>query len=273
MTDFLARESELLGDEFSSAAGGGGGAGLDGDIDVDRAASAFPDISLDGEGDIPLPAATVSGTSNTGFDFDSFEPPQERLTEVKVTGDDEIEKFEDQFPDIEVPEQTLSPPPAQQQPTFGALPTFAPRPQPSPYTSTPILNQQLQEDEPEVIKQWRERQAEEIKARDEAAKQKREEAIARAERAIDSFYEDYNAKKERQIRENKEHEAEFLDAMQESLSAGTTWSRICDLVELQNSQSKTLARTGPGTTDLSRFKEVLLRLKREGDAAPGAAGY
>jgi hypothetical protein len=44
-------------------------------------------------------------------------------------------------------------------------------------------------------------------------------------------------------------------------------------MELQNSQSKTIARAGPGTTDLSRFKEVLLRLKREGDAAPGAGGY
>ena len=61
--------------------------------------------------------------------------------------------------------------------------------------------------------------------------------------------------------------------MQDGLSAGTTWERICGLVELENSQSKTIARAGPGTADLSRFKEVLLRLKREGDRAPGAAGY
>ena len=31
--------------------------------------------------------------------------------------------------------------------------------------------------------------------------------------------------------------------------------------------------TGTGTTDLARFKEVFLRLKQEGDAAPGAGGY
>ena len=68
-------------------------------------------------------------------------------------------------------------------------------------------------------------------------------------------------------------EQEYLSSFSESLSAGTTWSRICEYVELQNSQSKTLARTGAGTTDLTRFKEVLLRLKREGEAAPGAAGY
>ena len=68
-------------------------------------------------------------------------------------------------------------------------------------------------------------------------------------------------------------ESEYVAELQASLSSGTTWERICSLVELQNSQSKTIARTGAGTTDLSRFKEVLLRLKREGDAAPGAAGY
>ena len=68
-------------------------------------------------------------------------------------------------------------------------------------------------------------------------------------------------------------EAEYLGELSASLSTGTTWERICSLVELQNSQSKTNARTGAGTTDLARFKEVLLRLKREGDAAPGAGGY
>jgi len=71
----------------------------------------------------------------------------------------------------------------------------------------------------------------------------------------------------------RDQEAEYLESLSGSLSTGTTWERICELIELQNSQSKTIARTGAGTSDLSRFKEVLLRLKREGDAAPGAGGY
>ena len=99
--------------------------------------------------------------------------------------------------------------------------------------------------------------------------------------------------RERQIRENKcvsrvlashlitllmalwyrDSEAEYLTSLTDSLSRGTTWDRICDYVELQNSQSKTLARAGPGTTELSRYREVLLRLRREGTGAPGAAGY
>jgi len=269
MTDFLARESELLGDEFTGTPTGGTYATAGGDIDFDLAASAFPDISLDGTGDIPAPALPAAPPASSGFSFDDFaSPPRERQTEVKVTGDDEIEKFEDQFPDIEVPSSEPL-----RQPSFGAAPTFAPQPQPSAFTSTPIFNQPAEEDEPEVIKQWRERQAEEIKARDEASKQKREETVSKAERAIDQFYEEYSAKKERNIRENKDHEEEFVAKITDSLSNGTTWERICELLEIQNSQSKTIARAGPGTTDLTRFKQVLLRLKREGDAAPGAAGY
>ena len=109
----------------------------------------------------------------------------------------------------------------QQQPTFGGAPTFAPRPQPPASAATPIFNAQLEEDEPAVIRydslpalrwygvlmnlprEWREKQEEAIKARDAASKAKRQETIAKAERAIDAFYEDYALKKERNIRENK----------------------------------------------------------------------
>ncbi|KAF8070390.1 clathrin light chain-domain-containing protein [Lyophyllum atratum] len=256
------------------------------EIDFDRAASAFPDISLDGEGDIPIPTQShpVRHDSNSGFSFDDFDsPPVQRDTTVKVTGDDELEKFQSEFPDIDVGQVCYSlaaprcecvrhcrEPPSQ--PSFSGA-TFAPRPQPSAYSSTPILNQPIEEDEPQVIKDWRAKQQAEIEARDEASKARRQETITKAESSIDEFYENYSSKKERNIRENKDQEAEYLASLSASLSTGTTWERICELVELQNSQSKTIARTGTGTTDLTRFKEVLLRLKREGDAAPGAAGY
>ena len=86
------------------------GGGAD-EIDFDAAASAFPDISLDGIGDIPAPAAPAAAqthkaaVSSGSFSFDSFSPPPavQKTTDVKVTGDDEIEKFEDQFPEIDVP--------------------------------------------------------------------------------------------------------------------------------------------------------------------------
>ena len=179
-----------------------------------------------------------------------------------------------------------------QQPSFGVPPPFAPKPQTSAFSTTPILSQPLpDEEEPEVIRAWRDKQAEEIKRRDEASHARRQETIEKAERAIDQFYDEYNAKKERNIKENKyvscKHdyfllytnprcrvlEQEYLATFSDSLAAGTSWSRICAYIDLENSQSKTLARTGAGTTDLTRFKEVLLRLKREGESAPGAAGY
>ncbi|KAI5118307.1 hypothetical protein M0805_006475 [Coniferiporia weirii] len=269
MDDFLSRENGLLGSSFSPPSGGAD------DIDLDRAASAFPDISLDGIDDIPVPApASSQPVSLDPLSFDDFaEPVDGHAQDVKVTGDDELERFEDQFPDLDMG-STVQPQVVPQQPSFGVASPFAPRPQPSAFTSTPILQAPIpDEEEPEVIKAWREKQAAEIKTRDEASQARRQETISKAERSIDQFYEEYNAKKERNIKENKQQEAEYLASFSDSLSAGTTWSRICEYIDLQNSQSKTLARTGAGTTDLSRFKEVLLRLKREGDAAPGAAGY
>ncbi|KAH9072801.1 clathrin light chain-domain-containing protein [Lactarius deliciosus] len=244
----------------------------DADIDFDRAASAFPDISLDEDSDFrafasPPPAVHLPAAGP--FDLDAFGSPAPPPREVKVTGhdDEEIEKFESDFPELDMP-QEASPP---TKPTFGAVPPFAPRPQ--PLSATPILTQQIDAEEPEVIRQWRERQADEIKARDEKSKARRQETISKAERSIDQFYEEYTGKRESQIRENKDSEAEYVTSQTDALSRGTTWDRICDLVELQNSQSKTLARAGPGTTELSRFREVLLRLRREGTSAPGAAGY
>ncbi|KAF7297956.1 Clathrin light chain [Mycena chlorophos] len=250
--------------DFTSSSGNAGG-----EIDFDAAAAAFPDISLDGDipaAPVPARAGTLGSLGSTASnDFLAFDTESEPTT-VKVTGDDEIEKFSSEFPDIEVP---TSPPFIQQQaPTFGA-----PRPQPSAYTSTPILTQELEEDEPQVIKDWREKQAAEIAKREEAAKARRQDTITKAEQSIDEYYETYNQKKARAIRDNKDSESNFLESLSGSLTKGTTWQRICDYIELENSQSKTIARSGTGTTDLTRFKEVLLRLKREGDSAPGAAGF
>ena len=103
MTDFLQRESDVLGEEFGTPTGGTY-ATAGGDIDFDRAASAFPEISLDGSGDISLPPSAPPLSTSGSFSFDDFSTPQTHATEVKVTGDDEIEKFESEFPDIEVPQ-------------------------------------------------------------------------------------------------------------------------------------------------------------------------
>ena len=45
---------------------------------------------------------------------------------------------------------------------------------------------------------------------------------------------------------HRDLEAEFLANQSSSLTQGTTWERIAALIELENSQSKTIARAGAG---------------------------
>ena len=106
MSDFLSREADILGSEFSTSLHGTTSGD---DIDFDRAASAFPDIDIDSgdfiQGSQPPPAAAAARTNNGGFSFDDFGSPprsQKKDTQVKVTGDDDFDSFESEFPEIEI---------------------------------------------------------------------------------------------------------------------------------------------------------------------------
>lgn len=128
-------------------------------------------------------------------------------------------------------------------------------------------------EDPAPVLAWRESQKDAIAKRDAESERKKAEAISKAEQDIDNFYSEYNAKKEKNIAANKENEAKFQEERSRELAEGTTWDRVTKILELKNSQSKTIARTGPGSSDLTRMKEVYLKLRREGERAPGAAGY
>ncbi|GAA5996922.1 clathrin light chain CLC1 [Rhodotorula paludigena] len=257
-SDFLARERAALGADAGAFAGPSDGASLDKDFEA--SASAFPDLdggddALGSLGaDAPAPAAGAGGLG----------------AQVSVTGDNEFAAFEQDYPAIEVPEEQPH------QNGFSAQP-----PAPSPIgLNAPAFNQSApslsaspapkEEGESEFIKEWREKQAQEIAAREEEAARKKEDTIAKARSAIDNFYQEYNAKKEKAIAQNKEDEETFKTELTDSLAKGTTWERICTLVDLQDSRSKTTTKS---KQDLTRFKELLLALKREGETAPGAAGY
>ena len=101
MSDFLSREADILGNEFSTSLHRPTGSD---DIDFDRAASAFPDIDID-SGDFiqssqPPPPIVAARPSN-GFSFDDFgSPPPSQKKEVNVTGDDDFDAFESDFPEI-----------------------------------------------------------------------------------------------------------------------------------------------------------------------------
>ena len=101
MSNFLSRGADILGSEFSTSLHR---PSADDDIDFDRAASAFPDIDVD-SGDFiqssqPPPTIVAARTSN-GFSFDDFNSPPPSHTVVKVTGDDDFDTFENEFPEID----------------------------------------------------------------------------------------------------------------------------------------------------------------------------
>ncbi|GAA5974124.1 hypothetical protein JCM11641_003449 [Rhodosporidiobolus odoratus] len=247
--DFLKREQELLGESFGAAPSSAAF-----DKDYEQSAAAFPDLDgdddLGGFGSAP-PAANGGAAGN----------------QVSVTGENEFAAFENEYPEIQVPseepQQTngFAPSPS---PIGLAAPAFQ---QPPSFSGTPAPQE---EGESEFIRSWREKQAEEIARREEEAAHKKEETVAKARNAIDNFYKEYNERKEKDIAKNKEDEEAFKSQLSDSLAQGTTWERICTLVDLQDSRSKTTTKS---KQDLGRFKEILLSLKREGENAPGAGGY
>ncbi|KAI7898808.1 clathrin light chain, partial [Cokeromyces recurvatus] len=69
-------------------------------------------------------------------------------------------------------------------------------------TSQAFHKAMLPEEEPETVRQWREKQKEIIAERDAESERKKEETIKQAREDIDKFYEEYNDKKQKSIEEN-----------------------------------------------------------------------
>ncbi|KAK7203753.1 clathrin light chain [Myxozyma melibiosi] len=124
----------------------------------------------------------------------------------------------------------------------------------------------VEEEEPDVIKEWRERRELAIQRRDEQSEAKKKETREAAKQAIDDFYENYNDKKEKAIAQTREEEAEFIKSQESTVSGGTTWERIAKLVDLSEKNART------AKYDKTRFRELLLSLKNDPNA-PGAKGY
>jgi hypothetical protein len=114
----------------------------------------------------------------------------------------------------------------------GAAPRSASSILPAPQFSNTLPET---EEDTEPIKLWREQQAKDIEARNAKAQEQREEMAAKAEKDIDQFYTDYNAQKEKTIRQNKEQEAKFSDDLEADLQK-LTWERVTLLLGLENSR-------------------------------------
>lgn len=139
----------------------------------------------------------------------------------------------------------------------------APQPQ-SSYSATPYH----QEEEPEVIKAWREKRTAEIATRDEISAAKKQSTIKEAQQALDDFYDNYNDKKEKNIAQTRREAEEFLNSRDDTTAGGTSWERIGKLVDLSGKGP----RGGAGGSGKERFRELLVSLRKD-EKAPGATGY
>ncbi|KAK0546983.1 Clathrin light chain [Tilletia horrida] len=285
--DFLQREQARLGtlgaddsDLFSSntAAPGtlaAGSAGPAGDVDFD--ASKFP--SLDGEDEAPASAAAAAAAAPPKDDFESKFPSLDDDDAAGGAGAGGVGLVDDD----DDANAWSSQPAAAAAPAAQYSSSSAPAPAAGlPANGGKFGNGSYDDDneESDALREWRNKRADDIAARDAAAERKKGETISKAEREIDDFYAEYNRKKEKNISANKEAEARTISERQAELADGTTWSRITKLIDLQNPTSKTILNTstaknpltGQPVGDLTRMKDLLLQLRREGDKAP-AAGY
>ena len=126
----------------------------------------------------------------------------------------------------------------------------------------------MEEEEPEVIKLWREKRDAQIAKRSEQFAAQREETVAEAQRNIDDFYENYNNKKDKGIAQTRREAEQFLASREDTTSGGTSWERIAKIVDISGKGSK----GGASGSGKERFRELLMSLRKD-EKAPGAEGY
>lgn len=124
------------------------------------------------------------------------------------------------------------------------------------------------EEEPEVIKEWREKRDAQIAKRAQQHAEQKAETIEEAQRNIDDFYENYNNKKEKNIAQTRNEAEAFLANREDTTSGGTSWERIAKLVDISGKGNK----GGAAGSGKERFRELLLSLRKD-EKAPGAEGY
>ncbi|BFZ53131.1 Clathrin light chain [Savitreella phatthalungensis] len=121
--------------------------------------------------------------------------------------------------------------------------------------------------EPQVIRDWREKQAIQIERRDEVSRRRKEETIAAARTAVDDFYDNYNAKRDKEIARTRKQQEEMLAQRDDTQSGGTTWERIAKLVDLKDGAK---GSSGPSAAhagrDVSRMRDLLVSLRKDQNA-------
>ncbi|EMR09004.1 hypothetical protein PNEG_02779 [Pneumocystis murina B123] len=112
------------------------------------------------------------------------------------------------------------------------------------------------------LEKWKQQREANIQKQEEEDRLKKENKIENAKKAIDNFFESYNRKKQEKIQKNREKQKEFLLNRDKDIS-GMLWDRVVKLLNLSETS------TGLEDSNMSKFKELLLKLQKDPNA-PGA---
>ncbi|KAK5083926.1 Clathrin light chain [Lithohypha guttulata] len=172
---------------------------------------------------------------------------------------DDLDAFESSFPAMDNTNDNIGPGGTI---TGSNLPYHPPT---TSYTSGYAAPSQTEESEP--IRAWRESRDADIARRDEASAHKKEETVNTARKDIDSFYESYNRKVDRQKTQTAKEAEEFLAKREDTTSGGTSWERIAKLADLSGKGHS----AGAQGSSKQKMRELLLDLSKDPNA-PGATG-
>jgi t-SNARE complex subunit (syntaxin) len=142
-------------------------------------------------------------------------------------------------------------------------------------------------DDSEAVSKWRKEQESQLAKRQAEWKKKHEETLVKARKEIDTFYAEYNQKKEKSKKANREAESK---SQTEQAQAKNVWERVTthidfnatigqtsivqkdkDVKDKKAGNSAAAAAVVPEVKrDVGRFKSMLLQLKND-PKAPGNA--
>eukprot|EP00794_Sanderia_malayensis_P014438 gene14438-15942_t len=121
--------------------------------------------------------------------------------------------------------------------------------------SPPTATMNLQQQEPESLKKWREEKSELLEEMEKGENDERQRWADKARKELEDWYNRYNEQLDKVKNENRAAQEEFIEDMA-STSQGNEWVKVARLCDFNPKVNKT-------TKDVSRMRSILLRLKQE----------
>ncbi|KAJ1977863.1 Clathrin light chain [Dimargaris verticillata] len=242
MADFLAREREVLGTDADAIASFSAGAGA--------ADDGFGALNAAHPSPMATRASPYAGSQSAAGTPGLFGQSQHGSQAT----DPDTSHFVRDFPELDSAGQPMSG-------DTNASPLF---------NGTAVVGANVETD---FIRTWRQTHAEQVAERDQRAREAHDQTVQKAQHDIDSFYEDYNTKKEQAIVHNRANEKFEI----QQANTGRPWERVYRQIDLATSStskkpkgnSTAVASAFPAGRDTSRMRELIADLRKD-PHAPGA---